>query len=125
MIQRKTRALVSVRFLLLFILGIVTPTVLVSCDVFMPNFLVGTWVASGKNGDEKFVFSKDGNFTADFRKDDGNVERISGKYKAGKGVIQFNYEQGNGIRKRTATYTMYATSMDFMFRGTKKRYFKF
>lgn len=104
---------------------IVVLAILLSCEVFMPNFLIGTWFASGPNGNEKLVFTKEGDFTAQFYQD-GKAQKRAGKYKAGKSVVQLSYKNEAGKHvKSVAPYKMYSRSMDFIMKGKKTRFYKF
>ncbi len=111
---------------LLATLAITVLAVLASCDAFMPNFLIGTWAAPGANGDEKLTFTKEGDFSAQFYNKDGTAQKIAGKYKAGKSVVQLSYKGADGtMQKSIAAYKMYPKSMDFMYKGKKTKYYKF
>ncbi len=121
----KRKSIIS-RNCIVIAMVIMGATLIFSCDVFMPNFLVGTWYASGPYGDEKLTFSKKGNFTAQFYTENGKVQKIAGKYKAGKSSVQFNYKNKDGkYEKRIALYKMYSREMDFIFKGKKTRFHKF
>lgn len=93
---------------------------LASCEVFFPNFLVGTWIAPGTFGSDKIVFTKEALFTAEFYKADGSVEKISGTYSVGKAAVLLNFAG----QRVYAGYTMEEESMSFLFRGITVRFLR-
>ncbi len=101
------------------IVGYIITTV--SCRVFNPDFLVGTWIGSGKYGDTRISFTKDTAFSAVIYDEKGNVEKISGSYTAGYSILQLSFNGEN----RTVAYTLYRNSMDFIWKGSKIRLFRF